>query len=628
VARVARNLFDFGDAGIAVVSTSSSSYGSAPAVPYGLAELRVGDASVDLSEVCTRAVDVPAQQEALAGLRKRLRHAVAGVHEQLDWAEAHLGEGFRELPSHAKSLGAGRVLLGFTGAIRPWAWRVVDVVRRRTLWEGPLDAGSMAARVLSAIADRLPVAFDAQLPLASGLGFAEIQAGMGRAIHLFDGERLVAARWPLKAHEYSDKTGLASGLLSQPDAEKNDFVLLDPRTGRVLHSLATPSRSKYPHASTSPGCDRIAFSHKGGIVDIVDGFGAAHFSIRPFAQAARGDELRVQLSHDGHWLGVDGWQVFRVVDLSRRTVAELPVPEPNMTDAPRGVLYDRAVIATGHGVAIADESGLRFVRHADLLWQPVTQPAAAAKKAAKVDASRFEPWRKPALALAPAKRSGRSWLYGAPDLPADAIPRHDGQPMSLLARIDLGEAAGVRGENPWPKQGALYFFTAVDHEGAPRLDANFHPTATRVLWHEGPFAPEAAAGTTLARRQHLNLVVHAAELPDVGAAIVVASGPDDATLATYNAWLEKQGIADQPAGHRLGGYPTILQNDDLEAQAAAIAGDDEGATAASRWRLLLQLDSDDACMWGTDSGTLYFLIHDDDLARADFSRVVALCEGL
>jgi uncharacterized protein YwqG len=38
-----------------------------------------------------------------------------------------------------------------------------------------------------------------------------------------------------------------------------------------------------------------------------------------------------------------------------------------------------------------------------------------------------------------------------------------------------------------------------------------------------------------------------------------------------------------------------------------------------RWRLLLQLDSDDAWMWG-DCGRLYFWVHEADLARGDFSR--------
>jgi uncharacterized protein YwqG len=32
-------------------------------------------------------------------------------------------------------------------------------------------------------------------------------------------------------------------------------------------------------------------------------------------------------------------------------------------------------------------------------------------------------------------------------------------------------------------------------------------------------------------------------------------------------------------------------------------------------------------MWGTDSGMLYFMIHEDDLARGDFSQVQAFCEG-
>jgi uncharacterized protein YwqG len=623
--RVARNLFDFGDAGIVVVSTSTASYGAPPAVPYGLAERWTRGTRTDLSGPCTRAVDDPAQKQAMAALRSRLKGAVARVHEQLDWAESHLGGDFRELPSYAKSLGSNRLLLGFTGAIRPWCWRVVDVVQARVVWEGPLDGGSMANRVLGALIDKLPFAMDAQLALASGNGFVEIQAGMSRAIHVLDGDRLVAATWPLKAHEFADKTGLASGLLSKPDADRNAFVVLDPHTGKVLAHVSAPTRSKYPQASASPGSDRIAFAHKGGTVDIVDGFGASHFPIRPFPQAGRNDDVHVQLSHDGNWLGADGWHVFRVVDLAKRLVAELPVPEPNMTDDPRGVLYDRSVIATAHGVAIADGDGLRVVPHAGLHWAPVVQPAAAAKKAAKIDTSRFEPWRKPALALKPAKKAGRSWLYGRPDLPAGDVPAHDGRPMQLLARIDLADAAGVLPDNPWPKHGALYFFTAVDHEGEPLQDAEFNLAATRVLWCDGARAEEAKSKDVLAPKQPLLLAAHKADLPDLGAAIVEAAALDDATIESYRAWLERQRSAEQPGGHRLGGYPTILQGNDLEAQAAGRMG--ESVAAASRWRLLLQLDSDDACMWGTDSGTLYFLIRDDDLARADFSRVVSLCEG-
>ncbi len=78
-----------------------------------------------------------------------------------------------------------------------------------------------------------------------------------------------------------------------------------------------------------------------------------------------------------------------------------------------------------------------------------------------------------------------------------------------------------------------------------------------------------------------------------------------------------------PNGHRLGGYPTILQHSDLEQEAADVMTGSEPA----HWRLLLQLDSDDVFMWGTDSGTLYLMIEEHALMAGDFSRVVALTQG-
>jgi uncharacterized protein YwqG len=59
-------------------------------------------------------------------------------------------------------------------------------------------------------------------------------------------------------------------------------------------------------------------------------------------------------------------------------------------------------------------------------------------------------------------------------------------------------------------------------------------------------------------------------------------------------------------GHKLGGYPTFTQTD---------------PRGSDRFELLLQLDSDDAMMWG-DAGVAGFFIAPGDLARADFSRVM------
>ena len=47
---------------------------------------------------------------------------------------------------------------------------------------------------------------------------------------------------------------------------------------------------------------------------------------------------------------------------------------------------------------------------------------------------------------------------------------------------------------------------------------------------------------------------------------------------------------------------------------------DAGSGASEGWRLLLQLASDDPIMWGTDTGRLYLLVHEEDLARPERVR--------
>ena len=68
----------------------------------------------------------------------------------------------------------------------------------------------------------------------------------------------------------------------------------------------------------------------------------------------------------------------------------------------------------------------------------------------------------------------------------------------------------------------------------------------------------------------------------------------------------------------------MVHQNDLELDAACADGRTAQPTA---WRLLLQLNSDDTVMWGTDSGLLYVLIHEEDLAARDFSRTVFLTQG-
>lgn len=644
--RVFQNLFDYGDTGVLGLSTSTSNV-PVPAADYGQAVLWKDGASVNLLELCTRAVGMDALREAVCSRRDShtrmcesariagAEHArrVAGVRMQFDWAEAHFSENFRELPTGAMQLGGNLLLMNFVEAVKPHLWRLVDVAQRRIVWEGYSNA----------IKDVLgPPPYESprehgQLLLAAGASFAEILIETCNVVLILDGDALVPAAWSLKKQKSgADNCGMRSGMLSRPFGDENVYVLIDPRTGEAINSFSAPTQSKsWSRPVAVPRTDRIAIPHRGGTVDIVDGFGDTHFTIRPFPQLSRTQEMRVRLSHDAEWLSAYERGVFRVVNLSTREVAELSVPAPNMEDGIDCVLYNEDALATGYSVALMDQSGLSVIPYADLDWQPVTQPGrGAGKKAATVYKKYLDLWRKPALTLKPAKK-GRSWLYGSADLPAVHVPQHDGRPMQLLARIDLQEAATLLPENPWPKEGALYFFTAVDAEGTPLEDDLFNASTTRVLWWNGRFLANDNTDAVLAAKQPLKLARHKADLPDIGAAIVEAAMLGDSELEAYRAWLDKQDWADQPSGHRFGGYPTILQHNDLEAQAAHFADDahhpprDMAEKAeVSRWRLLLQLDSDDSFMWGADSGMLYFLIHDDDLARGDFSRVVSICEGL
>jgi uncharacterized protein YwqG len=103
--------------------------------------------------------------------------------------------------------------------------------------------------------------------------------------------------------------------------------------------------------------------------------------------------------------------------------------------------------------------------------------------------------------------------------------------------------------------------------------------------------------------------------------------------ARVAAWVaEAPGTARYPPIHRLGGVPHEIQNPMETECELARRGEDPlvlpysrkeeiADEAKARWRLLLQVDSDDEAgmMWG-DAGMLYYWIRDDDLAARRFDR--------
>ena len=205
----------------------------------------------------------------------------------------------------------------------------------------------------------------------------------------------------------------------------------------------------------------------------------------------------------------------------------------------------------------------------------------------------------------------------------------DGRALFLLAQIDFSAAPELEG---YPDSGLLQFFIAADdvygadfdtaQDGSSRQD-NF-----RVVYWPAPLAPSISQSTqtpgeesqllpmdpTKPRRMRFAPGSETIGAGDVGISAIL--GQDVYPFAT--GYAERNGLPEDAVvdalygelartGHKLGGYPYFTQEDPRQ------PGDPRV--------LLLQLDTDDAMMWG-DAGVANFFIHPDDLARRDFSRVI------
>ena len=233
---------------------------------------------------------------------------------------------------------------------------------------------------------------------------------------------------------------------------------------------------------------------------------------------------------------------------------------------------------------------------------------------------------------------GRSRIGGLPDL-ADQFPwpMRNGRAMAFLAQIDLAELRAAQGPDWLPDRGLLFVFYD-DEEGTWGFSpddrgswAVIHdPAAMAQAAERAPSEPKPTAQfpeQPIAMRPHLSL-------PTPERLAIDTRDVDDAGLDAIDALLQAS-EGDLPL-HQVGGWPHPIQNDsmELECQLASNGincGDPEGyqsdranalASGVSEWRLLLQLDSDDASdmMWG-DSGMLYFWIREADARAGDFSKV-------
>ena len=237
--------------------------------------------------------------------------------------------------------------------------------------------------------------------------------------------------------------------------------------------------------------------------------------------------------------------------------------------------------------------------------------------------------------------SGETRLGGHPDLPPDFDwPQYGGAPQSFIAQVNLAEIHPYDLDRVLPPAGLLSFFydSAQSVWGFdPKQDGawavHYTPDGADLVRREPPSdLPEEASFDAMRVQPTSELTYAPAWFSEVAALNLT----HDERFA-----LDEILESDEAPIHRLLGHPDPVQgNMQLECQLVAhglYCGNSSGyedpraaelALGAARWRLLLQVDSDDGIgmMWG-DVGRIYYWMHEDDLAARNWAkaRLVLQC---
>ena len=215
-----------------------------------------------------------------------------------------------------------------------------------------------------------------------------------------------------------------------------------------------------------------------------------------------------------------------------------------------------------------------------------------------------------------------SHLGGTPWWPkSEPYPVDDkGKPLYLLIQINFAETPPI---DPFPRDGLLQIFIGTDDHYGCNLEDLHKPRGFRCAYHtdltqpaltdfafldtsaiedtgflplDDPLKPRALAFESMTMPVTTSDYRFATLLPEIA--------DSEALTEAYHDY------ADLPA-IRLGGYPTFTQTDPREYPQTPALGD----------FTLLVVDTTTGIMWG-DSGAGQFLMHEDDLRRRDFSKVI------
>lgn len=190
---------------------------------------------------------------------------------------------------------------------------------------------------------------------------------------------------------------------------------------------------------------------------------------------------------------------------------------------------------------------------------------------------------------------GCSKWWGSPDLPQGVdYPRYtdckgEEWEMQFICQINCADLSQY--DTPLPKEGLLLFFANIDYylgyDAEPNGEGVWDAGETKVIY----VAPQEFD----LLQQHI--------LVD----------EEDNPIAIPCRQIEFEFINEDTGtgGNKLFGAPDFMPWEDWD-------------KPCNGWKLLLQVDSqedDDYILRFMDEGAMYFLIHPDDLAKGDFTKV-------
>ncbi len=277
-----------------------------------------------------------------------------------------------------------------------------------------------------------------------------------------------------------------------------------------------------------------------------------------------------------------------------------------------------------------DETNLESIKQAlKPVIEPLYQPAIRLEKANT----------KPADTIASSRFGGKPRVGSS----SFVWPRCNAAPLSFLGQIDLAEIATVINYDWLPEKGHLLFFYdtvsmpwGFDPKDRDGWQVIYQDSTDYKIDYPSDLAPETQLHPfPISMAKKLTLPsINSDDLKPLS----WSEDQYDAYDALYESLIEEEHFH----SHQFGGYPLAIQDDGmaLECQLASngvYVGSPEDynsaeaqslAAGAQDWKLLFQIDSDEALgvMWG-DAGRLYFWVRAAEARANNFKNcwVVLQC---